>query len=382
MSIDYANQIANLITQHIPISNIDSIGDSFDAISVSYSTGKITLDLSASDYTIISNIVNDLNSPNSIFTVNGFQLKNNIEKFEAYPDDSSLFYGFTVRFARPHKYKKGGIVDLKNFTDVQYNDQYKVLKINSPFEAVLHPINPAISFVTQTSGLGFTPVEYTEGLNGLKTIVDEGGDQISFVFDENQSFTVTSINEIDLDFLPKVYYYVDSVKVINLRTFLQNLTSAANKEYLIIDTASLSTSPIRSTSNTSDASYNSYSRSGYFDTNNSITIAYLLERNINDVDNQTESGSDIVDKQMKMFESLTSILRQPLDSGLEKYLSSMTISNSVVDQETSEGAIIINYEIEFTSSYQEPILLDLDVKNSYPIDSVKFNENTFDNTIN
>lgn len=376
-TVSYSNQIANLIAKYLPYTD-STLGDKYQAQSFSVETGKMTMTFDSQDYSIISSIINDVESPNSVFTITGFYLKNNITSFEAYPEDSSFPYGFKVVFDYPHKLKKGQTITLKGFADNTYNIEYSVMKSENSYEAYLY--TELIPIATVETGLGYIPVQYTEGLNDIQIITDEGSNQISFTFDENLYFVKNDINDIDTDFLPYLTYYGTYLVAINATTFFQNLSDSSIFEYLIIDTSSLNISPIRSTSNTSDSAYNSYSRSGYFDSNNAINLVYVLERNEDDVNNQTKSGSDIDLKQIEMFDQLTSILRTPLNGDLTKILSSMTITNSFVDQDISEGRVVITYEIQFKSSYQNSIMLEIEATNSYPINSINYNENIIDLT--
>ena len=100
-----------------------------------------------------------------------------------------------------------------------------------------------------------------------------------------------------------------------------------------------------------------------------------MQRDIDDANNQTGSGSDIADKQVKMFEALTSIIRRPLDSGSDKLMSSITISDDSVPDVTSEGRAVILYELNFVANYLSDVMLNIDTENVYPINSLKINEN-------
>ena len=378
MTIDYANQIANLISQYLPYTSL-SLGSSYTAESIAVASGKMTMTFSSGDYTILSDIINDGSNPNSVFTTSNFYLKNTIVSFEAYPEDSTSPYAFLVNFRLPHKLKKYDEVTPKDFTDTSYNSVFKVMKAEDPYQAIFYPTTSVV-VETLTTGLGFLPVNYTEGFNAVKTITDEGANDLSFTFEDSEFYIETDVANIDTDYLPKINYYLGALKVMNAETFLKNLTDADNYDYLIVDSSSLTTAALRSSSNTSDSSYNAYSRTGFFDTNNNMVLYYILERNIDDSYNQTQSGSDITDKHIKMYEALTSILRQPLDSDSNKVMSSITIVSSTPNKTIVEGSVIIEFVLQFKSSYQDAIMIDIDIKDSYPIDSLKFNENIVDLT--
>lgn len=378
MTIDYGNQITNLIAKYLPYTDL-SFGSGYQAESIDVVSGKVTLTFDSSDYSILSDIINDPLNPNSVFTTSGFYLKNTITSFIAYPSDSVSPYAFNVGFRLPHKLKKDQIITLKGFTDTDYDIQYKVFKAEDQFSAYLYPLT-TVTVETLTSGLGFLPVNYTEGFNGIKTITDEGSNQLSFTFEPTAYFTEITVDNIDTDYLPYINYYLDNLKYMSFATFLRNMVDSTNQDYLIIDSSSFITFPLRSNSNNSDSDYNSYSRSGYFDLGCSITVYYLIERNIDDQNNQTGSGSDILMKHNDMLNVLISILRLPLDSDTKKVMSSITVARSEPNNNIIEGRTIIEFELQFKISYQDSILIDMDIEDSYPIDSLNYNENIIDLT--
>lgn len=375
--IDYANQIANLIKQLAPYSNL-GIGDSFQAISVEINSNKVYIELESENYQYLSSLINDTENPNNQFTVSGFYLKNYIKNFLAHPDSSIFKFAFVVDFKYPHKFKTDQEISLKGFTNSVYSTDYKVLKIIDAYTAILYPIS-AVPIVDISSGLGYIPTNFTVGLNGIKTFSDEGTNTISYEIDPSDFYTVASIDDVDQDYDIFVNYYNENVKVLDLQTFLTKLTDSTTTPYLIVDTTSLSGSQNRSRSNRQDSGYNSYGRVGFFEKNYTITLNYVLERNTDDSNNQTSSGSDIVKKQVDMHDALLSILRESLEeSSGNKIFTSLTIISDGPPITVSEGRFRIPYELGFTVFYNSDILLDKDENEIYKINSVKFNNNVVD----
>lgn len=374
--IDYANQIANLLRENIPYSGID-IGFKFQASAISFDDSKVYLEFEPEDYIYLSSIINDTINPNSEFTISGFYLKNRIKTFSSYPKNSLIQYGFEVEFQKPHKLTKDNIVALKGFTDGQYNISYKVLRTIDDFSAILYP-QESCSIVDVTSNTGYTPIQYTTGFNGIKSLSDEGDNTLSFEVDVNDYFVDFDINNIDSSHDIFVYNFNENIKVIDKDVFISKLTNEANNSYLIVDTSSLQGVQKRSNANNQDSSYASYGRAGFFERNYTINLVYFLERNTDDLNNQTSSGSDIVDKQVAMFDNLTSILRQSLDNEESKNFSSLTILNDSVSSSVAEGRKEITYVIGFSVFYNSDLLLKIDDKNTYKINQVKVNNDVVD----
>ncbi len=371
--LGFGNQIANIISQYLPYTSDTSIGTKYQAEAVEVGTEEIIMTFEESAYDIISAIINDVNYPNDNFTITGFYLKNRVKTFQAYPDDSTVYYGITIDFELPHKLSKDDIFDFKGFTDTDWNIEYKVLKVISNYSVVIYPTS-SITIATVTTGFGYLPTQYTEGLNGIKVISDEGsGNKLSFTFDEDDFFTIASIDDLDLDFLPYLTDYTTSIKVINAATFLSNLADSETKAYLIIDTTSLVGNSSRSKDNISDNPYSTFSRSGRFDKNYTMNIRYILERNTDDENNQTGSGSDIDTKQINMHDALTSITRQPLQSDSTRTISSLTISNDSASPIISEGRVDITYQMQFSIMFNDDIMIKIEDKNTYKINYVKVN---------
>lgn len=379
IKIDFANQISNLLSRFLPYTN-QIIGDRYEAVTFGITSNKLTITLNPADYLELSSKINNTQKPRTQYSISGITLKNTLLSFSSYPKNCYLGgqFGFSAKFKLPHKYKKGQLVTLKGFTDVNYNIEYKVIKTIGKKEAVLFP-NSIVTIEDIVVGLGFSPVNFTSGFNNSQILIDEGSDQVSFLFDENLTYTTTDINNIDQDFPLVISDYQDVIKVMSLETFKRNLTNQPNTDYLIIDTTSLVGTPLRSNSNNSDANYISYTvGSGFFDKNYSINISYILQRKDNDDDNQTDSGSDIVEKQINMGDVITSIIRVSLCADETRIMSNMTIANDSVPEYISEGAVQIDYKIEFTSSYLPAILIDKDPDNKYPINFVKINSDELD----
>lgn len=367
--MDYANQIANMISQYLPYTGID-FGRKYRATALELTSTKMTMTFSEDDYAILSEIINDEAYPNRIFTSAGFYLKNRIESFSAYPSDTDVNYGFLAKFTFPHRYQNGDAAILQGFDNDIYNETYQVLRVIDSYRIVLYPPD-SITVVDVTEDLGFIVDQYTEGFNAIQQVTDEEDNKISFEFEEGSSFTVASLDDVDLSKMPYLYDYNNNIKVVNAEAFLRNKVDSTTEDFLIIDTTSLVGSPMRSQNNKGDNSYSAYSRSANFDKNYTINVIYLLERNTDDEINQTSSGSDIVKKQIAMHDALTSITRQPLDSDNTKLLSSMTISSDAVTSSIIGGSIRITYQFNFAASFLQQILLKIDPKNKYKINSIK-----------
>lgn len=370
--IDYANQIANLIKELAPYSNL-TIGDKFQAISVEIDAGKVFLEFEEENYDYLKSLITDATNPNSQFTISGFHLKNGIKSFLAHPNSSTFKYAFLVEFEKPHKLTTDQIITLKGFTNPSYNSEYKVIKVIDSFFAVIYPKN-SVSIVNVNTGLGYIPTAFTAGMNGIKTLEDEGDNILSYEYDVDDYLSVNAIENIDQDFDIFLSNYNDNIKVIDLQTFIGNLTDPTTSEYLIVDTSSLVGSQKRSRSNNQDNGYNAYGRIGYFEKNYSLTLHYILERNQDDNNNQTTSGSDIIKKQVEMHDELLSILRESLeDENSNKIFTALTIVSDGPPIVVSEGRFRIPYELAFSVFYNADVLINKDDKNSYKISTLKIN---------
>jgi len=375
--MDYGNQLANLIVEYLPYTTEKDIGSKFQCSFFTASSTEMVMTFSAGNYADIISIITDSLNPNSTFTVAGFYLKNVVNKFKAYPEGSTFYYGFEVGFSRPHKYTKDDIFTTKDFTNPIYNISYKVLRVIDAYNVVVYPTT-SVTIATITTGLGQVPTSYMAGLNGIKTLVNEATNQISFALDATEMFTAISNSDIDTSYLPYVYYYNDAVKVIDFKTFLSNLTDRSNEKYLIIDTTSLKGSPARSKNNNSDSPYQSYGRFAAFDKNYTMNLMLVLQRYVDDSTNQTTSGSDIMTSQITMHDALVKISSQSFDDETGKSITTMKILNDYVSDNTSEGRTIITYEVGFSVNFDQDILIKKDDKNTYPIDSVKINTDVVD----
>jgi len=371
-TVDYGNQIINQVRRYLPYTG-NNISNNFTALSFVINSNVLTMTLSAPDYTIISSKINDAISPNTSFSISNIHLKNNITEFSAYPDVNAAF-AFEVNFQYRHKFLIDQNITLTGFGDAQYNTTYRVLRIINGRKALLVPTTTVV-FADVTANIGYNAVEFYTGFNGIQQLTDLGSNQVSFTFDENLLYTSTDINNLDATFLPIISDTQDNIKLMNFNTFQANLVNQPNTEYLVLDSSSLVGSPVRSANNTSDSDFSTFSSSGFFEKQYSINFYYILQRDIDDANNQTGSGSDISDKQVEMFEALTSIIRRPLDSGSEKLISSITIADDSVPDVTSEGRAVILYELNFVVNYLSDVMLNIDNENVYPIDSLKINEN-------
>lgn len=371
-TVDYGNQIINQVRKYLPYTG-NNISNNFTSQSFVINSNVLTMTLSAPDYAIISSKINDAISPNTSFSISNIHLKNNITEFSAYPDVNTAF-AFEVNFQYRHKFLIDQNIPLTGFGDAQYNTTYRVLRIINGRKALLVPTTTVV-FADVTANIGYNAVEFYTGFNGIQQLTDLGSNQVSFTFDENLLYTSTDINNLDATLLPIISDTQDNIKLMNFNTFQANLVNQPNTEYLVLDSSSLVGSPVRSASNTSDSDFSTFSSSGFFEKQYSINFYYILQRDIDDANNQTGSGSDISDKQVEMFEALTSIIRRPLDSGSEKLISSITIADDSVADVTSEGRAVILYELNFVVNYLSDVMLNIDNENVYPINSLKINEN-------
>lgn len=374
MTVDYGNQLANLIIEYLPYTSAENFGSKYQCTAFTASATKMTLTFSSGNYTTITAIINDALNPNRTFTIAGFYLKNTITTFAAYPAGATSYYAFQIEFSRPHKYVKDSLFTAKAFTNTSYNIQYKVLRVIDQYSVVAYPMT-TVTIATLTTGLGQVPTLYTAGLNGIKYVTAEGSNQISFVIDPTEMFTTITNADIDTTYLPYLYHYTEFVKNIEAKTFVENLTDRGNSRYLIIDSTSLKGEPNRSKYNTSDAVYQAYGRGASYDKNYTMNLLYIIQRYANDGSNQADSSSDMMALQMEMHDALLSITRQPFDEEANKTLSSLTIQTDSVTDSISEGKKVITFEIGFSVFFNNDIILKKDDKNTYPINSLKFNTN-------
>lgn len=368
--IDVGNQIVNLLTKYLPYTNLSGIGYDFPVESVVIAEGKVTMTVGDDDYTSIKSIMT--NDANFSFTTHGFYTKNNIISFSAYNGGLGDPYAFEVKFERSIILKVSSEITLKGFTDDTYNITYKIASKISSNTYVFYSDDIA-SIEDVTTGLGYYPVQYNQELNDIVTLTDEGDNQFSFEFDADSYYNIDSEDELDLTENIKIFYYSQNVKVIDFITFQENLLESDNAEYLIIDSTILVGTPKRSSTQTSDSDYYATNRSGSFEKNFTLNIKYLLQRKSDDSDNQTTSGSDLIEKQINMHKALTSILRTPLEGDSTTTFSAITILQDSVEERISSGKTIINYQLGFVATYYDSIMLDNYIK-CYPIDQLKVND--------
>jgi hypothetical protein len=162
--IDFANIIGNLLIKYLPATNID-FGKRVEVLDINIIDNKVILTFSESDYNSILGIINNPSNPNKIFTIKNIAIKNQITKFE-----NRLNYGFLVNFEIPHNLYHDDIIVLKGFTNNIYNTSYKASIQDK--DVVLKPLN-SIPINSLTTGLGYLPSIYNNGLNGSFFITDE-----------------------------------------------------------------------------------------------------------------------------------------------------------------------------------------------------------------
>jgi hypothetical protein len=299
-------------------------------------------------------------------------IKNRITEISLYPENSYYKFGFLIKFEKIFNVSENSEVTLKGFANTNYNTTYKVVRIIDGFNAVLAPLNN-LTIALPTGDLGFYSVVYSNGLNGLKIIQDEGSNFISFLMEQNEMSFVDNVNKLDLEIMPNLWFYQKNILQLNAQTFLKNLTDGNNDEYLIIDTTSLVGSPLRSNNNNSDAPYSSFGNNAYFYRNYTINIIYFLQRSIDDEKNLTNTGADIATKQILMHDALISILRRPIPSTTKKIVSSITITEDAVDDSIIEGSVITNYQCQFSVQFLPDSLLDIEESGIYDINQVNYN---------
>ena len=340
------------------------------ATSVNINSNKVLLTLSSSDYSFVKSQISE--NSNYFYTASNFRIKNLITEISLYSQNSYNKFGFLIKFDKIINFSENIEITLKGFSNTSYNTIYKVVKVIDQFNAVLAPINN-LPIALPTGTLGFYSVIYSNGLNGLKIIQDEGFNVVSFLMEQNEISSVDNVGKLDLETMPNLWFYQKNILQLNFQTFLKNLTERNNDEYLIIDTTSLVGSPLRNNNNNSDAPYSSFGNNAYFYRNYTINIIYLLQRSIDDEKNLTNTGADIATKQVLMHDALTSILRRPIPSTTKKIASSITITEDAVDNSIIEGSVIINYQCQFSVQFLPDALLDIQESGIYDINQINYN---------
>lgn len=367
--IDIGNQICNMLMKYLPYTEAESLGNKFDVQNIEIDGSKVKLTLLPNDYTAVKQIMT--NESNYSFTTFGIYHKANIISFKAYNAGIGDAFAYEVKFDKVINFKIGEEIVLKGFTNSIYNIAYKVIKKMGSNKVVLYP-SVDLPFVDVTTGLGNYPVSYTEGFNGLFVFQDEGSNKISYQIDQNSYYYADSVSKLDLLSGIKLYYYSDAVKLIDFQTFQENLQQGNNLSYLIIDSKSLQTELIRNNRQAYDTDFYSVNRSGSFDKNYSLSIKYLMQRVIDDTQNQTSSGSDIMEKQMMIGKALTSVLCSPLAGDSSIKFTSLVVAQEAIEETIVAGKIVMDFKIGFVATYYNDIMLRNDI-DSYPINSVKIN---------
>lgn len=367
--MSYAKEIYKLIVSYLPLTGIE-LGQVLPIISVEKDANKILLELGNDDYAFIQDQITD--ESNYSYTASNFRLKNRVVSISLHPSGGSSYFGFLVKFERMLNKNANHDITLAGFASSSYNTSYKIARKEDDYTFILVPNND-LTIALPTGDYGFYSMVNPSGLNGLKTIVDEGDNIVSFTLEENSLSAITTVADLDLTTMPNLWFYQDSILAMNLTTFLKNLTDADNIEYLIIDTTSFAGTPIRSKSNNTDAPYDSYSTNAYFKRSYTLNLAYILQRSVDDSDNNTKTGSDIESKQIAMFDALTAVLRRPIPSDGKKLISSITITEDAPDTVIMEGSVVIFYRLSFTINYLPDSILDLSDDGAYKINQVNYN---------
>jgi hypothetical protein len=369
--MDYAKEIYKLIAGNLPLTGLE-LGSVMPAVSINIDDNKVLFELSNDDYAFIQGQITE--NSNYSYTASNFRIKNRITEIILHPSDSYNKFGFLVKFDNLFIPKTSTQITLKGFADTNYNTTYKIIEKIDDFNVILAPLND-LAITIPAGDLGFYSTMYSNGLNGLKIIEDEGSNVVSFTMEEHETSFIENLTDLDLDTMPNLWFYQDSILQLNAQTFIKNLTDSDNKDYLIIDTSSFVGSPIRSQHNKTDAPNFSFGSNAYFYRNYTLNVLYMLQRSIDDSDNLTGTGADIVNKQVEMFDALTSILRRPIPSDNTKVISSITITEDAVDDAIIEGSVIINYQCSFTINYLPDSLLDLQESGIYDINQINYNSN-------
>lgn len=367
--MDYAQEIYKLISSYLPLTGVE-LGEVLPIVRVEKDNNKLLLELSNDDYAFIQDQI--ATNSNYSYTASNFRLKNRVESISAHPQGATSYFGFMVKFERMLDKDNDDNITLAGFAATSFNISYRIIRKIDDYTFILAP-NSNLTIAPPSGAYGFYSMVYSSGLNGLKTIEDEGSNIISFELEENYLSSIASIADLDLTTMPNLWFYQDAIFVGNLTTFLRNLTDKANIEYLVIDTTSFSGSPIRGKHNNTDAPYDSYSTNAYFKRGCLLNLAYILQRNDDDSNNFTKTGSDIVKKQVGMLDALTSILRRPLPSDNKKLISSITITEDAPDSVVMEGSVTIFYQLSFTINYLPDSILDLSDDGAYKINQINYN---------
>lgn len=367
--MSYAQGIYNLLSNYLPLTDIE-LGQVIPAVDVSISGSDLIMEVSPDDYAFIQDQINV--NDNYAYTASNFRIKNNIISMTSYPTNATGKFGFIVKFEKILRNNAGTNITLKGFADTDFNISYRIARKIDDYNFILVPLS-ILDIINPVGDLGYYPTLYAGGLNGLKIIEDAGTNLISFPIEPNTLQAISDVSELDVSTMPNLWFYQQNLLAMNLATFVKNLTDGDTKDYLIVDTSSLVGGPLRGKNNNSDAPYFSFGSNAYFYRNYSIDIAYILQRSDDDSDNQTKSGSDIVDKQVRMFDALTSILRRPLASDDSKIISSMTITEDSVDRAIVEGSITIFYQVNFTINYLPDSVKDITDEGVYKINQVNYN---------
>lgn len=367
--MDYAQEIYKLIANYLPLTNVE-LGQVMPIVSVEKDDAKILLELGDDDYAFVQAQIED--ESNYSYTASNFRLKNRVEAIAIHPEGATSYFGFMVKFERVLNKDAGSDITLAGFEATAYNTVYSITRKLDDYTFIITPKNDLV-IALPSGDYGFYSMIYSNGLNGLKTIEDEGDNIVSFELEENSLSAISTVDDLDLTTMPNLWFYQDSLLAMNLVTFLKNLTDSDNLNYLVVDTTSFSGTPIRGKFNNTDAPYDSYSTNAYFKRSYSLNLAYILQRNIDDEGNNTKSGSDIVGKQVAMFDALTAILRRPIPSDNKRLISSITITEDSVDTAIMEGSVVIFYQASFTINYLPDSILDLSDEGSYKINQVNYN---------
>lgn len=349
------NQILDLLIKGLPYTDCE-IGVKVQALDFTLSVlpNKVNLVLEPDKYNdFVSKYINV--QQKNIFTISGIYLKNNIILFENYILDL-----FTIKFEKPHYKKINTQIVLEGFANTIYNGAYQVTKVIDDYKIVVTKND--IPQTNLTTGLGYTSIQYTGGLNMVTELIDEGNNTLSYTFNE-QYFAPINIDDIDTNKKPYIHYLLDSVLCFDKNQLLE--TNVESKIFLLIDTSSLVFSPHRSNTNKTDANYSTMGATSQFQRNVNLNIYYIIDGPTN--------SSNIDIELIKMDRALNFILRRSLENN-DGYSSTLSIGTALKDNNSiQDGRTIFEYGVEFYISYvvNDNVLQFLD--EIYPIERVQVN---------
>ena len=296
----------------------------------------------------------------NLFNVRGFYLKNEILEFKK----SGTDYQFTAKFKLPLNKKINDKIEIINCNPSSYNGIYKIVAISNITKEVELIRTTPNNDILQT--LGYVSLEYYGGINKTtQFILDELNYKIKYLID-NQVYFPKQTSDLDLTKKPTIYK--TNILLMNYKTFEQN--NKVIKEYLLIDSTSFTIDVAKSPNNPTDSIVNIQNISQKSYDIYRGDIYYIINRNVDDEKNKTQSGGDIEVKQTEMLNILRGLLLNITDE------TRCYIISSTSDKDDIEGNVVLKYTIEFTKLIEiEKIYIPIDNK-LYNIDKLQINTDT------